>query len=106
MDALFWVGQVVWLCILACGAYVSFCFADLADAESARTVTPEKVPPEFPSCQRASRGFEEHVSKPASARLDAARRAGRGGAERRGGGSLTAMGRFRRDRYPTAQTRT
>ena len=42
MDELFWVGQVVWVCILACGAYVSFCYFDLADAESARTVKPEK----------------------------------------------------------------
>ena len=43
MDALFWVGQVVWLCVLACGAYLSFVFADLADEERARTVTPDKV---------------------------------------------------------------
>jgi hypothetical protein len=42
MDELFWVGQVVWACILACGAYVSFCYFDLADAERARTVKPEK----------------------------------------------------------------
>ena len=43
MDALFWVGQVVWICVLACGAYLSYAFADLADAERARTVTPDAV---------------------------------------------------------------
>ena len=42
MDELFWIGQVVWTCILACGAYVSFSYFDLADAWSARTVEPEK----------------------------------------------------------------
>jgi hypothetical protein len=35
----------------------------------------------FPSFPRVSRGFEEHASEPANARLDAARRAGRGGAD-------------------------
>jgi hypothetical protein len=32
----------------------------------------------FPSCLRASRGFEEHVSEPASDQLDAASWDGRG----------------------------
>src|SRR5262245_44601599 len=54
MDALFWIGQVVWLCILACGAYVSFCFADLADAESAKTVTPDRLPQECPPARRGA----------------------------------------------------
>ena len=47
IDALFWIGQVVWLAFLACGAYVSFSFADLADENAARTVTPEKLLREF-----------------------------------------------------------
>jgi len=37
------------------------------------------IKPYFPSLPRVSRGFEEHVSEPANARRDAARRAGRGG---------------------------
>jgi hypothetical protein len=32
----------------------------------------------IPSCPRVSRGFEDHVSEPANARRDAARRDGRG----------------------------
>ena len=61
MDELFWVGQVVWFCILACGAYVSFCYFDLADAESARTVKPEK---------------QAAQSRPENPGFDAAHRAG------------------------------
>ena len=44
MDAFFWIGQVVCLAILACGAYVSFCFFDLADKNNARTA--RKAPDE------------------------------------------------------------
>ena len=37
-----------------------------------------ELPESIPSCPRVSRGFEEHVSEPANARRDAARRDGRG----------------------------
>ena len=40
MELLFWVGQVGWVAFLACGAYVSFCFYDLADEEHARAAKP------------------------------------------------------------------
>lgn len=69
MDELFWVGQVVWVCILACGAYVSFSYFDLADAESARTVKPEK---------RAAPAAQSSPEKPG---FDVARRAGELSAE-------------------------
>jgi ABC-type multidrug transport system ATPase subunit len=41
--------------------------------------SPEDIIKAFPSLPRVSRGFEEHVSEPANARRDAARRDGRGG---------------------------
>ena len=43
MDALFVIGQVVWIAVLACGAYVSFCFFDLADENAARTAMPKTL---------------------------------------------------------------
>lgn len=42
MDALFWIAQVVWLAFVMAGAYEAFTYRDLADAESARTATPDK----------------------------------------------------------------
>ena len=42
MDALFLIGQVVWVAVLACGAYVSFSYYELADAEHAKTARPGK----------------------------------------------------------------
>jgi hypothetical protein len=48
MDALFLIGQVVWIAILACGAYVSFCFYDLADENAARTAKPMRSAQESP----------------------------------------------------------
>jgi excinuclease ABC subunit A len=62
--------------------------------------SPEDIIKAFPSLPRVSRGFEEHVSEPANARRDAARRAGRGGrnaagvvgaSPRRGGGAADGV---------------
>jgi negative regulator of sigma E activity len=41
MDALFIIGQVVWIAVLACGAYISFSFYELADESHARTARQE-----------------------------------------------------------------
>ena len=54
IDALFWIGQVVWLAFLACGAYVSFSFADLADENAARTVTPENLRESTPAAREGT----------------------------------------------------
>jgi len=57
MDALFWIGQVGWLVFLACGAYVSFCYADLSDAESARMARPDKSRPPATEPGSGNAGF-------------------------------------------------
>ena len=42
MDEIFWLGQIVWLMFLGCGAYLSLAYIQLADEESARTVKPDR----------------------------------------------------------------
>ena len=64
MDAFFWIGQVVCLAILACGAYVSFCFADLADENNARTASKAPDKP---------RSFAKHLA-PGAIRLEMSRK--------------------------------
>ena len=56
MEQLFWIGQVGWIAFLACGAYVSFSFYELADEEHARTAQPRKPAPHAMSAEGA-RGF-------------------------------------------------
>jgi hypothetical protein len=57
MDEIFSIGQFFCLMFLVCGAYLSFAYARLANAEYAKTVTPDR--PTLPAMQTGpgSAGF-------------------------------------------------